>query len=91
MFWDLGTKDMLLLEVEGASSASNGADPELGSKDKAPGLEDDIAAAVSGLACWLTDLSTPSSAQLGSKARVVACAGDCLHSCTSTKTGRQQL
>lgn len=45
-----GVKDMLLPEVEGASSASTGADPELGSKDRAPGLEDDVAA-VSGLAC----------------------------------------
>lgn len=42
---------VLLPEMEGASSASTGADPELGLKDKAPGLEDDIAAAVSGRAC----------------------------------------
>ena len=48
---DLGVKGILLPEVEGPSSASSGADPELGSKDKLPGLEDGIAASVSGLVC----------------------------------------
>lgn len=78
---DLGMKGTLLPEVEGPPSVSSGADSELGSKDRLPGLEDGIAC-VSGLACWLIDLSTPSSALLGSKARVVACAKDCRPSCT---------
>ena len=50
MFSDLGVKGILLPEVEGPS-ASSGADPELGSKDRLPGLEDGIAASLSGLAC----------------------------------------
>ena len=81
-------KGILLPEVEGPSSASSRADSELGSKDKVPGLEDGIAASVSGLACWLIDLSTPSSAQLGSKARVVARANKCRHSCTRTRVAQ---
>lgn len=50
---DLGVKGMLLLEVEGPGSASSGADPELGLNNKLPGLEDGIAAPVTGsdLAC----------------------------------------
>ena len=48
---DLGVKGMLLPEVEGPCSASNGAAPELGSKDKLPGVEDGTASSVSSLAC----------------------------------------
>ena len=79
---DLGVNGMLLPEVEWPCSASSGADPELGSKDKLPGLEDGIAASVSGLACWLIDLRTPSPALLGSKAKVVAGASERRESCT---------
>lgn len=47
---DLGVKGMLLPEVEGPWSASKGADPELGSNDKLPGLEDGAASPVCGRA-----------------------------------------
>ena len=48
---DLGVKGMLLPEVDEPASASSGADPELGSKDKLPRLEEGTAASVSGPEC----------------------------------------
>lgn len=74
---DLGVKGMLLPEVDAPSSASSGAVPELGSKDRLPDPEDGIATPESFVVCLLMDLRAPSSAELGSKARVVAGAVVC--------------
>ena len=74
---DLGVKGMLLPEADAPSSASSGAVPELGSKDRLPEPEDGFADPVSSLVCLLVDLRVASSAELGSKARVVAGAVGC--------------